>query len=208
MNAMDYLDALVERYPELTVCKDDIYAAYAHLADCFAKGGSLYICGNGGSAADALHIASNLVKAFVQPRPIEEAFAKKLDEELAGKLQGALPAYALVENIALTTAFANDVDNEYVFAQQVYAYAKEGDCVLGISTSGNSKNILHAFQVGKAKGASALGLAGRDGGAMKGVCDVCVIAPETDGFRIQEMHTPIYHTLALMLEAHFWVKED
>ena len=208
MNAMNYLDSLIECYPNLAACKDSIYAAFEHLAECFAAGGKLYICGNGGSAADALHIASNLVKAFVNPRPIDQDIAEQVDADMAKNLQGALPAFALVENIALTTAFANDVDNEYVFAQQVYAYARKGDCVLGISTSGNSKNILHAINVGKARGASALGLAGRDGGAMKDLCDVCVIAPATDGFRIQELHTPIYHTIALMLEAHFWGKDD
>jgi D-sedoheptulose 7-phosphate isomerase len=119
-------------------------------------------------------------------------------------LQGALPAFALVENTALSTAYANDVNPDYVFAQQVYAYARKGDCVLGISTSGNSKNVLLALKAARGRGAATLGLTGRAGGKMKDLCDVCIIAPETETYKIQELHLPIYHTLCIMLERHFW----
>lgn len=201
---MDYIMDLVSRYPILDVCKNDIQAVYERMRDTFMHGGRLYICGNGGSAADALHIVGELGKSFVLPRPVDEDFAALVDNALCKKLQGALPAFALVENSALATAYANDVDPEYVFAQQVYAYARKGDCVMGISTSGNSQNILNAFAAAKGRGAFIIGLSGRDGGKMKGMCDACIVVPKAETFQIQELHLPVYHTLCMMLEAFFW----
>ncbi|MDR1580535.1 MAG: SIS domain-containing protein [Synergistaceae bacterium] len=198
-------DELVARYPALAVCRNDIQAAYELLVKCFSGGGRLYICGNGGSAADALHIAGELVKSFVLKRELDEDFRKRAGSgELLGNLQGALPAYALTENIALATAFANDVSAEYVFAQQVYAYAREGNCVLCISTSGNSHNIIHAIEAAKGRAACTIGLTGKNGGKMKAMCDCCVCVPETETYKIQELHLPVYHNICLMLEEYFF----
>lgn len=199
-----HLAELVLRYPALRFCEPDIQAAYERMRDTFKTGGRLYICGNGGSAADALHIVGELGKSFVLPRRIDSDFAARADRLLCEKLEGALPAFALVENSALTSAYANDVDPDYIFAQQVYAYARQDDCVMGISTSGNSCNILHALLAARGRGALTLGLSGRDGGKMKALCDVCVVVPETETYRIQELHLPIYHTLCMMLEDFFW----
>lgn len=199
------MDELIARYPVLAVCRDDIQAAYELLIKCFSSGGRLYICGNGGSAADALHIAGELVKSFMLKRGLDEDFRKRTtDEELLCNLQGALPAYALTENIALATAFANDVATEYVFAQQVYAYAREGDCALGISTSGNSSNVIHALGAAKGRAAYTIGLTGNSGGKMKAICDCCVCVPETETYKIQELHLPVYHSICLMLEEYFF----
>ena len=201
MNSLDYL---ITRYLSLKGCKDNISRVCEELIRSFESGGRLYVCGNGGSAADALHMVGELVKSFVLQRTLDRDVAEQLEDEIASKLQGALPAYALVENVALTSAYANDVDSEYIFAQQVYAYARKGDCVMGISTSGNSKNVLQALKVARARGAVTLGLTGRDGGEMKDICDVCIIVPEIETYKIQELHLPIYHTICIMLEEHFW----
>jgi D-sedoheptulose 7-phosphate isomerase len=205
------LNNLISRYPILTPCKADISAVYDLLVCCFEKGHRLYIVGNGGSAADALHIVGELMKSFVRKRPLELNFEKRLWEEfpneaekLISGLQGALPAFALVENVALSTAFSNDEDAGFVFAQQVYGYVRENDVVLAISTSGNSANIIKALQVAKAQGATTIGLTGTSGGNAKPFCDVCICVPETETYKIQELHLPIYHTLCLMLEEHFW----
>ena len=201
---MKHLESLIERYPVLKKCESSIYDSFSAMARSFEEGGRLYVCGNGGSAADALHIVGELVKSFVMPRKLDEDFVSAVGSEFAGKFQGALPAYALVENVALGTAYANDVDPEYIFAQQVYAYARKGDCVLGISTSGNSGNVLNALKAARGRGALTLGLTGRDGGKMKELCDVCIVVPETETYKIQELHLPIYHALCIMLEDYFW----
>jgi D-sedoheptulose 7-phosphate isomerase len=199
------LHDLISRYPALSVCEAEISAAYRLLERSFTNGGRLYICGNGGSAADALHIVGELVKSFVLKRPIDKAFAKRVnDKELLSSLQGALPAFALVENAALATAFSNDCAPVYTFAQQVYAYAREGDCVLGISTSGNSENVINAIKAAQGRGAGTLGLTGAGGGTLKDLCDVCVRVPETETYKIQELHLPVYHTFCLMLEQRFF----
>lgn len=201
---MNHLDNLISRYPELKSCEESIQLVFKQLVKSFENGGRLYVCGNGGSASDALHIVGELVKSFVIERKLDGGFTNAVRPAVAEKLQGALPAYALVENSALSTAYANDVDSDYVFAQQVYAYARKGDCVLGISTSGNSKNVLYALEAAKGRGAVTLGLTGRDGGGMKDICDVCVVVPEVETYKIQELHLPIYHTLCIMLEDYFW----
>lgn len=201
---MDRIEELMARYPKLKVCKEDILNCYTLIAQCFEQGHRLFICGNGGSAADALHIVGELGKSFVMCRELDKDFVAKAPAHIVQNLQGALPAFALVENAALSTAYANDVDPDFIFAQQVYAYAREGDCVLGISTSGNSKNVLYALETARGRGAITLGLAGRDGGSMKNLCDACIVVPENETFKIQELHLPVYHTLCMMLEAHFW----
>lgn len=201
---MKHMENLLTRFPELKCCKESILQIVGQLTKSFENGGRLYVCGNGGSASDALHIVGELGKSFVIRRELDQDFTEAVRPELAEKLQGALPAFALVENSALSTAYANDVDPDYVFAQQVYAYARKGDCVLGISTSGNSKNVLYALETAKGRGAVTLGLTGRDGGKMKDICDICIVVPEQETYRIQELHLPVYHAICIMLEDYFW----
>ena len=196
---------LFTRYPTLTVCRDDIEASIKMLEKVFYSGGRLYVCGNGGSAADALHIVGELAKSFVLSRPLDKDFMENInDAELRENLQGALPAFPLVENVALSSAFSNDANSEFIFAQQVYAYARKGDCVLGISTSGNSKNIINALKTAKGREAYTIGLTGQGGGEMKTLCNCCICVPETETYLVQELHLPIYHAMCLELEKTFF----
>ena len=202
---------LAERYPVLKGCREDIMEAYHEMRESFARGGKLLICGNGGSSADAQHIVGELMKGFCKKRRVPEDFAKALLKadakrggQLAEALEGGLAAIALTGHPGLSTAFLNDVDGAYIYAQQIYGYGKEGDVFLGISTSGNAKNILYAAAVARAKGMKVIGLTGKDGGELSGAADVAVIVPDKETYRIQELHLPIYHTLCLMLEEHFF----
>lgn len=211
MDEYRYLDELIERYPVLLSVKEEIEKSYQLLSDCFSSGGKLLIAGNGGSCADAEHIVGELMKGFVKrrelPKELKEALrASDMErgEALSGKLQQALPAIALTGHNGLTTAFANDVDADMAFAQQVLGYGKAGDVFLGITTSGNSSNVLYAAVTAKAKGMKVIGLTGRDGGAIREKSDACMIVPEQETFKIQELHLPVYHALCLMLEEHFF----
>ena len=211
MEPMKYLEELVERYPALDAVKDDVRKAYELLEACYEQGGKLLIAGNGGSCADAEHIVGELMKGFVKRREVSDSFAECLrsaDEvrgaELAKKLQGGLPAIALTGHAGLSTAYLNDVDGDLILAQQTYGYGRPGDVLIGISTSGNAKNVMYAMTVAKALGMKTIGLTGKDGGALKREADVSVVVPETETFKIQELHLPVYHALCLMLEERFF----
>ena len=208
---MKHIDLLVERYPSLESAKDDIIAAYLIMEECYENGGKLLVAGNGGSAADAEHIVGELMKGFKMPRKSETLFAEKLMAEnqefgsvLAENLQGALPAIALDGHPALSTAYMNDCEPLLCFAQQVNGYGKAGDVFLGISTSGNSKNVLFAATTAHAKGMKVIGLTGAKDSKLKDMSEVCIKAPQTETYMIQELHLPIYHCLCLMLEDRFF----
>ena len=209
------LRALHERYPDLEPCLNSVERAFRVLEKSFSRGGKLLVCGNGGSAADSEHIVGELMKGFESKRPVPEAVRRELarafPEEgprLAERLQGALPAVSLVSQGALLTALANDVAADMVYAQQVYGYGREGDVLLGISTSGNSPSVLNALRVARARGLGTLGLTGGSGGGMRALCDVAVCVPSAATREIQERHLPIYHTLCLMLERAFFGPGD
>ena len=208
---MRHIDLLVERYPSLESARNDIVAAYLLLEESYENGGKLLVAGNGGSAADAEHIVGELMKGFKLPRKPEADFAEKLVEEnqelgsvLAKNLQGALPAIALDGHPALSTAYMNDCEPLLCFAQQVNGYGKSGDVFLGISTSGNSRNVLFAATTAHAKGLKVIGLTGAKDSKLKDMSDVCIKAPQTETYMIQELHLPIYHCLCLMLEDKFF----
>ena len=206
-----HIDALIARYPVLQSAEQDIIRAYAVLEECFSRDGKLLIAGNGGSAADAEHIAGELMKRFKKPRPVLAEFAQKMKsvdpvrgETLAKNLERGLMAIPLVAHEALSTAYLNDVDALGVFAQQLLGFGRAGDVFLGISTSGNSKNIMSATVVARALGIKVIGLTGADGGELAAVADVAIKVPETETYLIQELHLPVYHCLCLMLEDHFF----
>lgn len=208
---MKYIDQLIERYPVLNVCKADIEKAAEALITSFKNGGKLLVAGNGGSCADSDHITGELLKSFCKKRKPEEAFINQLKEidsdtgnYLADKLQGSLPAIALTNNTALMTASLNDVDGNVMFAQQVNGYGVNGDVFLGISTSGNSKDIIYPTVVAKAKGLKTIALTGKDGGKLKNIADICIVVPSNETFMIQELHLPVYHALCLEIEEAFW----
>jgi D-sedoheptulose 7-phosphate isomerase len=208
---MKHVDFLIERYPTIETVKSEIIDAYLLMEESYENGGKLLIAGNGGSAADSEHIAGELMKRFKIPRPVSKEYAEKLKAvdpirgtELVKNLECSLMAIPLVAHEALTTAYINDVDGLGVFAQQLFGYGREGDIFLGISTSGNSKNIMNATVVARASGIKVIGLTGSKGGELADVADVAVKAPEKDTYMIQELHLPIYHCWCLMLEDHFF----
>lgn len=205
------LEQLLTRYPALQPIATDILQLYRILERCYESGHKLLIAGNGGSAADAEHMAGELMKGFCSRRRVPADLAQRLTEvdpirgkALAENLEGTLRTIALVTHEALSTAYLNDRDPYGVFAQQVYGLGDPGDVLLGISTSGNSRNILYAAVAAKAMGLTVVGLTGQTGGKLSAFADVTVKVPETETFKIQELHLPIYHCLCLMLEDHFF----
>ena len=206
-----FIDELIDRYPKLESIKKDIEVAYELIKNMYKDGGKLLVGGNGGSAADSEHIVGELMKGFCKKRKISTDLAEKLENvgedlglELGKCLQGALKAIAITGHTGLTTAFANDVDPNMIFAQQVYGYGDNKDILLCISTSGNSKNLIYAAITAKAKGMKVITLTGKDGGKLKEYSDISIIVPENETFKIQELHLPIYHALCLELEEFFF----
>lgn len=206
-----HIKELVSRYPALEKCEAEIRAAFGLLKNCYEAGGKLLVCGNGGSCADSDHICGELLKSFVKKREVEKSLFEKISEVdseagdfLAARLQGSLPAISLCAHSALMTACLNDVDGNALFAQQVMGFGNAGDVFLGISTSGNSKDVIYAAALAKAKGLKTIGLLGKDGGRLAKICDVSIIVPENETFKIQEFHLPIYHALCLQIEENFW----
>ena len=205
------LNELLNRYPILYGCRAEIENAAKAIIDCYEKGGKLLLCGNGGSCADCEHIVGELMKGFLKKRPLCESKRADMksrcdlvDDELLSKLQGGLPAIAIPSITALNSAFCNDVDPELVYAQPLMALAKENDILIGISTSGNSKNVFGAVKVAKALGIKVIGLTGKTGGKLKESADICICAPETETFKIQELHLPIYHYICAQVEKYFF----
>lgn len=204
---------LIDRYPVLSACEDSIRAAVNALIACYEGGGKLLICGNGGSCADSDHIVGELMKGFLKKRPLSpqqrqemKARCPELTDDVLDGLQQGLPAVALPSLTALNTAFCNDVDPDLLYAQAVLAMGKPGDVVLCISTSGNAKNTAAAARVAKGLGITVMGLTGKTGGKLREIADICICAPETETFKVQELHLPIYHFLCATVEAHFFKK--
>ena len=196
---------LLLRYPCLEKCKKDIQNAFSAMAESIRSGGKILCCGNGGSAADCDHFVGELMKGFLKKRPLSAEEKKKFgDSFVADNLQKGMPAISLCAHSALMTAFENDAVPSLVFAQQVYAYAKENDILLCLSTSGNSENIVYAAQAAKAAGITAIAVTGKSESRLSEICDICIKLPETETFKIQELHLPIYHYLCAKTESHFY----
>lgn len=208
---IDHIEELIQRYPALAVCENDIRKSYELIEESYAHGGKLLIAGNGGSCADSDHICGELLKSFIKKRTPEQSFLDelaKIDPDtgsyLADKLQGSLPAISLCNQTALMTASLNDVDGNVMFAQQVNGYGVKGDVFLGISTSGNSKDVVYAMVVAKAKGLKTVALSGKTGGKIAKLADAAIVVPAEETFKIQEFHLPVYHALCLQLEERFF----
>ena len=209
-----HVDLLIQRYPVLASCRESIIEACLVMEEAYEGDHKLLIAGNGGSAADSEHIAGELMKRFRIRRPVTPEMAEKLRAAdpvrgvaLAGKLERALMAIPLVAHEALSTAYINDVDGLGVFAQQVFGFGRAGDVFLGISTSGNSKNVMSAAVVARALGMKVIGLTGAKGGELAAYADVAVKVPETETYKIQELHLPVYHCWCLILEDRFFGKD-
>ena len=216
-SALAAVDTLIARYPALEVCGTDIRAAIEALVTSYRAGGKLIVCGNGGSASDAEHIVGELMKGFLLPRHLDEAMLDKLHAVCDAKdpravdyfmqnLQGALPAISLPSQLAISTAFSNDQAPDLTFAQQVLGLGKEGDVLLGITTSGNSKNVIYTFEIAKALGLTTVALTGTPGGrvAADDLADIVIKAPASETYVIQEYHLPIYHALCIAAEEEFF----
>lgn len=206
-----YLGILFENYPELIKSEKSIKDAINLLIRSYESENKLLIAGNGGSASDAEHIVGELMKSFVLERPLDQTTQSKILEidhaigqKLNSSLQSALPAIALTGHSSLTTAFNNDVDSVYSFAQQVLGYGKENDVFLGLSTSGTAENIYAAAVIAKAIGMKVIILTGKKESRLSHLADINIHAPSEETYRVQEFHLPIYHAICLELEEHFY----
>ena len=197
---MEIFKELYGRYPQLKGCEGEIAKAFDLLLSCYRNGGKVLTCGNGGSAADAEHIVGELLKKFRKHRDIDNGVAERLPPELVAKLEGAFPAVSLVSMSGILTAFANDVAWKTAFAQQVYGLGNPGDVLIALSTSGNSANCVNAALVAKAKGMKVVSMTGEGGGRIGELADAAIRVPETETYKIQELHLPIYHALCAELE--------
>jgi D-sedoheptulose 7-phosphate isomerase len=208
------LNNLINRYPKLNIISDDIGDAFEILVKLFSNNGTLFVAGNGGSAADAEHIVGELMKSFVLSREVDEKFKNSFEAEygaegraIAEKLEMGFKAISLNGHPALSSAFLNDVDGSMTFAQQLFILGDEADVMLGISTSGNADNIAKALKVAKIKGLKTILLTGKDGGICRELADCVIKIPENETYIIQEYHLPVYHALCLMVEDYFYGKK-
>ncbi len=207
----EILDNLILRYPQLESCRDDILKVYFMLIDVFENGGKVFIAGNGGSAADSEHIAGELMKRFKIKRQLDENLVNRLkqdfpeySDDLIENVEAGLPVISLPSMTSVTTAIINDQGGDYLFAQSISSVAKPGDLFWGISTSGNSRNIVNAIVIAKAKSVKTIGLTGLKECKLDGLCDAVIHAPEEETYKIQELHLPIYHALCAMIEYYYW----
>ncbi len=197
------MENLFEYYPELKSCEADISGALSLMLETYKHGGKILVCGNGGSAADCEHIVGELMKGFHFKRPVNN---ERIPPEIRKGLQGALPAISLPSQISVLSAFSNDADPKMMYAQLVYGYAVENDLVIGISTSGNSENIVNAMIVATSLGAKTVALTGEKSSKLSKICDVTIKAPSDETYRVQEYHLPIYHYLCSALEKAFFTE--
>ncbi|WP_176012819.1 SIS domain-containing protein [Victivallis sp. Marseille-Q1083] len=211
MTASEHIEQLMKRRPELAGCREELISAIALLVETFSSGHRLFLCGNGGSCADAEHIAGELLKSFLLPRSLPESDRRQFKqrfgergEAVAARLQCGLPTMTLHGHPGLLTAFANDVDPYNIYAQQLYVFGNAGDLLLGISTSGNAENVARAMMTAQVKSIKTLLLTGADGGRCASLADLVIRVPERETYRIQECHLPIYHMLCQAVEEHFY----
>lgn len=205
------LEELIRQYPGLSSVQEAIEQTFVLLKQTYENKGKVLVCGNGGSAADAEHIVSELMKGFLLKRELNMENRHRLAaacsddaQYLADNLQGALPAISLVSQTALSSAYINDVAPDMVFAQQVYGYGQAGDLLIGISTSGNAGNVVNAIKVAKALGLRTIGMTGEEGGALQELCEVTIKVPSSETYKIQELHLPVYHAICAMIEEEFF----
>ncbi|MFA6689740.1 MAG: D-sedoheptulose-7-phosphate isomerase [Sphaerochaetaceae bacterium] len=211
----EYIENLILRFPMLESIEPEISKAYGILLASVSAGGKILVCGNGGSSADADHIVGELMKSFCRKRPIDDALQHRLiaiDAKrggiLAQGLEGTIPAINLTQHTALTTAYSNDRYPALAFSQQLLGYGNPGDTLIALSTSGNSENVILACITAKAKGLRVVALTGASPALLDQYCDVVIKVPETETYKIQELHLPVYHCLCLALEVAFWKNAD
>lgn len=200
--AQDILEELFIRYPDIKSCREDIVNAFALILEAYAFNKKLLICGNGGSASDAEHMVGELLKNFKKHRKLAPNIEKSLynEPELLKGLEKGYPAISLVSQSSFITAYMNDHDPDFIFAQQVSVYGEQGDVLVCLSTSGNSKNCVNAAKVARALGLRVISLTGKKESLLSEVSSVTIKVPETETYKVQERHLPIYHALCAMIE--------
>ena len=193
------------RFPMLVTLP--LNSAITEISASFKTKNKVLVCGNGGSASDALHIVGELMKGFKLPRCLETEKQKKFRDMFpenfsfyVENLQEALPAISLVSEISLMTAYMNDKQPDLVFAQQVLGYGAPGDILLVLSTSGNSKDVVYAAEIAKVQGMKVISLTGQNGGKLRKVSDILLNVPFHDTAVIQEYMLPVYHVICIAVE--------
>ncbi len=194
------IDKIVSETPTLLPCRDVMEKIAQKIAEMHRAGGKLLLCGNGGSASDCEHISGELLKGFLSKRPLREDELSGLDGEIRAKLQRGIGAVPLTSLSALSTAFANDVEPSLIFAQSAFALGRKNDILLGLSTSGNSKNVVAALKVAKAMGIFTVAMTGESGGEMQKIADLTLAVPETETYKVQQLHLPAYHAICAEVE--------
>jgi len=189
---MNHIEKLINRIPALAPLASEIEGAVAAICQMHRAGGKLLLCGNGGSAADCEHISGELLKGFLQKRPPVEDVPKVLQQGVA-----AIPLPSLSASLS---AFANDVEPALVYAQLTYALGRQGDVFMGLSTSGNSRNVVEAAEVAKKQGLLTIALTGATGGKLASICHITIRVPETETYLVQELHLPVYHAICAEVE--------
>lgn len=203
---MKHVKLLMDRYPQLSLCYEQICNAIQSLADCYYAGGKILLCGNGGSASDCEHISGELLKGFLSKRRIQDEEYPLFDELAKDKLQKGIAAIPLPSLTSLISAFSNDVDASWTYAQLVFALGKSKDVFIGLSTSGNAKNVFHAAQTAKNLGLKTIALTGKNESSLSQICDITIQVPETETFKVQELHLPVYHAICAELESILFEK--
>lgn len=200
-------ELIFQRYPALAVCREDMEKALQILLTCVKNGGKILLCGNGGSAADCDHIAGELLKGFLKKRPLEEMALQTWEEhygpedaQMAGKLQNGICAISLPGFAAPISAVINDTDPQLIYAQLVWAMARPGDVLIGLSTSGGAKNVKYAAQAAREKGMQVIGLTGQKESPLSALADAAIRVPVQETYMVQEYHLPVYHWLCAALE--------
>lgn len=189
---MNHIEKLINRIPALAPLASEIEGAVAAICQMHRAGGKLLLCGNGGSAADCEHISGELLKGFLQKREPRENVPSVLQQGVA-----AIPLPSLSASLS---AFANDVEPSLVYAQLTYALGRLGDVFMGISTSGNSKNVVEAAEVARRLGLVTIALTGASGGKLADICHVTIRVPENETYLVQELHLPVYHAICAEVE--------
>lgn len=201
---MYYVKDLIKRYPNLSETREVLEKAIEAIVTMYRTGGTLLVCGNGGSAADSEHITGELLKGFILRRSVSEIEKNRLSPEIAERLQGGIKAIPLQSLTSIITAFSNDVSPDLAFAQLVWVFGESNGVFFGISTSGNANNVCYAAEVAKAKGMKTIAMTGQSGGKLAHICDIVIKAPENETYKIQELHLPIYHALCAEAEAQIF----
>lgn len=206
---------LLEKYPILEDCAESIELGTQMIIDTYRNSSKVLIAGSGSSSSDSEHIAACLLKSFVKKRPINRNVSnailhttenKQMAEYIISNLEMPLEALALTSHSSLNTAFINDREPYFIFAQQMLTFGKSGDVFLAISTSGNDKSIILAANIAKALGIRVISFTGKDGGKLANISDVAIKVPAIERYKIQEYHLSIYHHICIEVEEAFFTE--